>query len=450
MYTSTDEREGLVKTTWEFARNKFKQVDPHLTKLIDKVSPSDNLSIYLAYFPYGMLKGDTYSSYLPLPENQVCKLNDPNIDRTIIKDLGYGMMSSPLGIILDKSLEYFIEFDHQVFPYQIDTPGTIFNKGILLKRKSIRNYTPNGILKATAGARTAFMLPSINSHNGINTLSKKTNIELTTPRKLTDHYEIFKAINQSSINSWKACLAYFSEDWFKSILNDPAWIKIKNYILEDKENSDSFNANSPYYEIFYSKAQKDRNIRTSSPYLTNTAIHLIKIAIGEHPGYIPATTEELLPLQLIQSQISDSFQLKKTPTVMVPHSLIYEHEKHPVYYSMQFPTSPHFLTKKNEKVTANQEIDYLDTILNKFIEEMTKESSLLSGTIFSDISNNIRYNYFHNYPPKNGNLIQNSRELMTLDPRFSFCSCENTYSEFSFEGQFLRGCIQVEPINRKE
>ena len=449
MYTSIDENEGLVRTNWEYARDKFNLVDPHLTKLIDKVSPNNNMCIYLAYFPYGTLKGDTHSSYLPLLNNKVCKLNDPHIDKKIIKELGYGMKSSPLGMILDKSLEYFIEFDDQVFPYQIDNPGTIFNKGILLKRKSIRNYSPNGILKATAGARTAFMLPSINSHNGINKLSKKTDVELTTPRKLTDHFEIFKAINEYSNNSWKACLAYFSEDWVQNILNNPSWIEIKNYILEGKENNDSFNANSPYYEIFYSKAQKDRNIRTSSPYLTNTAIHLIKIAIGEHPGYIPATTEQLLPLTSIQSQISDSFQLKKTPTVMVPHSLIYETEKHPVYYSMQFPTSPHFLTKKNEKVTANQEIDYLDSILNKFIEEMTKENSLLSGTVFSEISQNIRYNYFHNYPPKESKLIKNSRELLTLDSRFSFCSCENTYNDFSFEGQFLRGCIQIEPINHR-
>ncbi|WP_419421631.1 hypothetical protein ACNVED_16785 (plasmid) [Legionella sp. D16C41] len=447
MYTSIDEKEGLVRTNWKHVRDKFNQADPHLTKLIDKVCPNDELIVYLAYFPYGMLKGDTQSSYLPLIDNQVCKLNDPKIDKKILKELGYGMNSSPLGMILDKSLEYFIEFDEQIFPYQIDNPGTIFNKGILLKKKSIRNYSPNGVLKATAGARTAFMLSSINSHNGINKLSKITECELTTPRKLTDHFQLFKAINQYFNNTWKACLAYFSEKWIQNILNDPAWIEIKNYILEGKENNDSFNANSPYYEIFYSKAQKDRNIRTSSPYLTNTAIHLIKIALGEHPGYIPATTEDLLPLNLIQSNISNAFQLKKIPTVMVPHSLIYEKDKHPVYYSMQFPTSPHFLTKKNEKVTANQEIDYLDNILHKFIDEMTKKDSLLSGTVFSELSSNVKFNYFHNYPPKESKLIKNSRSLLKLDPRFSFCSYESTYDDCSFEGQFLRGCIQVEPIN---
>ena len=446
MFTTIDENKGVVKTSWDEIRNRFQKVDPYLSKLIDDVSPNHKMPLYLIYFPYGMVKGDTSGSYLPLCDGGNVKLSDSDVGKEILNDLGYGMNSSPLGIILDKFIEYFIEFDNQVFPYQIHGPGTIFNKGILLRDKNDRNYSPNGILKATAGSRTAFMLPSINNHNGINKLSKFTNNELTTPRKHSDHFELFVAINQYTKQEWKSCLVYFSKSWITHLLSDPAWIEIKNYILEGKNSNDSFSSNSEYYDIFYSKAQKDRNLRTSSPYLTNTAIHLIKVALGKHPGYIPATTENLLPLRHIQRFISDAFQLRKVPTVMVPHSLIYEYENEPVYYSMQNPTTPHFLTKKNERVTANQEIDVVHGILSKFIEEMSKNDSLLSGTVFSEISNNIIFNYFHNYPPQNNNLIKNSRDLAELDPRFTFCSHENDYDEFSFEGQFLRGCIQIQPI----
>ncbi|QDP73712.1 hypothetical protein FOG18_13720 (plasmid) [Legionella israelensis] len=445
MYTAMDEGEGIVRTTWDTVRDRFTKVDPRLANLIDGVSPNNKFPIYLLYFPYGMLKGDTNSSYLPLLNGEIAKLSEPGIDKNLSKDLGYGMHSSPLGIILDKFIEYFIEFDEQSFPYLISGPGTIFNKGILLTKNGHRNYSPNGILKATSGARTAFMLPSINSHNGINRLSKAINQELTTPRKIIEHFNLFKAINQHTNHQWRCCLAYFSENWITHMLKDTAWVEIKNYILEGKSNKDSFNANSTYFDIFCSKAQKDRNIRISSPYLTNTAIHLIKVALGEYPGYVPATNEDILPLYNIQDLIADSFQLKKTPTVMVPHSLIYEKEKTPVYYSLQYPTTPHFLTKKNERVTANQEIDIIHGILSKLISEMSKEDSLLAGTVFADISKNISFNYFHNYPPRASKLIQNSRLLSDLDPRFTFNS-RKSYQEFSFEGQFLRGCIQIQPI----
>ena len=132
---------------------------------------------------------------------------------------------------------------------------------------------------------------------------------------------------------------------------------------------------------------------------------------------------------------------------MVPHSLIYEKEKEPVYYSLQNPTTPHFLTKKNERVTANQEIDVIHRILNKFIEEMSKKDSLLAETVFANISDNIRFNYFHNYPPKESFLINNSRHLSKLDPRFNYNSNKNGEYEFCFEGQFLRGCVQIQPNN---
>lgn len=444
MFTTEDEGKGLVKTTWENVRARFSKVDPYLAKLIDKVSPNNEFPIYLLYFPYGMLKGDTTSSYFPLMGGGIAKLSDPNIDKTILNDLGYGMNSSPVGIILDKSIEYFVEVNDQAFPYLISGPGTIFNRRFLLEKKGGRNYRPNSVLSATSGSRTAFMLPSINNHNGISRLSKKIGADLTTPRKLTEHFNLFKSISQYNNNNWCSCLAYFSESWITHILTDPEWSEIKHYILSETNNKESFSAGSVFFDIFCSKVQKDRNLRTSSPYLTNTAIHLIKIALGEYPGYIPATNEDMLPLNDIQDFITNTFQLRKTPTVMIPHQLIYEKEKNPVYYSLQYPTTPHFLSKKNENVTANQEIDIINDILSKLIDEMSKDGSFLSGTVFADLSKNIRFNYFHNYPPRESKLIQSSRLLSNLDPRFTH-NYEKSFPEFSFEGQFLRGCIQINP-----
>ncbi len=444
MFSSIDEGKGTVRTTWKEVRDRFEKVDPHLTKLIDNVSPDENFPIYLLYFPYGMLKGDTNDSYLPLSNGDVTKLSDPNIDKTILDDLGYGMHSSPLGIILDKYIEYFIEFNEQAFPYLISGPGTIFNKGILFTNKGIRNYSPNGILKATSGSRTAFMLPSINNQNGISKLSKEVNKKLITPRKTSEHFNLFKEINGHSNKPWYSCLAYFSKNWISHILTDHNWVEIKNYIIEGKTNKDSFNANNTFFEVFCSRVQKDRNLRLTSPYLTNTAIHLIKVALGEFPGYMPAVNEDKLPLENIQMVIEDAFQLKKTPTVMIPHSLIFEKEQHPVYYSLQYPTTHYFLLKKNERVTANNEIDTIDDILCNLLDEMSKEGSLLEGTVFADIPKNIDFNYFHNYPPKESKLIKNSRQLSELDPRFCYSTLSNT-EDFSFEGQFLRGCIQIQP-----
>ena len=113
MFTIVDEKKGVVKTYWSEVRDRFEKVNPHLSKLIDAVSPGKNMPIYLVYFPYGMLKGDTKQSYLPLCDGGHVTLSDVNIHKDIHQDLSYGMYSSPLGMILDKYIEYFIEFDNQ-------------------------------------------------------------------------------------------------------------------------------------------------------------------------------------------------------------------------------------------------------------------------------------------------------------------------------------------------
>lgn len=436
---------GTKKTEWKNIRSKFELVDKDLTRLIDNLSPGKEFPIYRLHLAYGSLKGDTRNSYIPLESGTMIPLADRSINKDISENLGYGSYSSPLGIILDKHLEYFIEIGDQVVPFFIDGPGSIFNRSLLVNQTTTRKYTPNGILKAVIGSRTAFMLPSINNHNGINKLSKRVGANLTPPRKSIEHFDIFKEINRKN-RDWRAILAYFSKSWIEALSKDSAWSELKNYILEGKSNNESFGANSIYYDLFFAKAQKDRNLRTSSPYLTNTAIHLIKLALGEHPGYIPCTNENLLPLNHIQRNIADAFQLKKAPTVMVPHSLVYEREILPVYYSLQNPTAPHFLAKRNEKVTANQEIEVIHSILSKFIDEMTKSESMLLNTVLEDVAKNVSFNYFHNCPPKDSELIRSSKVLAEKDPRFTFCSGGYSNIDFSCEGQFLRGCVEIAPL----
>ncbi|HHT0594796.1 TPA: hypothetical protein ACTXXA_003378, partial [Legionella anisa] len=81
MFTTVDEGNGIVKTYWSEIRERFQKVDPYLSKLIDDVSPNQKMPIYLIYFPYGMLKGDTKDSYLPLYDGNYIKLSDSNIDK---------------------------------------------------------------------------------------------------------------------------------------------------------------------------------------------------------------------------------------------------------------------------------------------------------------------------------------------------------------------------------
>lgn len=172
----------------------MERANPGFAALVNKLSPGKDYPLYLLYLPYGMLKGDTQSSYLPTIDGYLCKLTDPDLPKEINDDLGYGKDTSPLGMILEHEIEYFIDIDDNIFPYSVAGPGFIFNKSILLNKQSPHNYAPNGILKASAGARTAFLLPSINSYNNLIKLSNAISAKISSPKKLFDQGEILIAM----------------------------------------------------------------------------------------------------------------------------------------------------------------------------------------------------------------------------------------------------------------
>jgi hypothetical protein len=346
-------------------------------------------------------------------------------------------------MILEREIEYFIEIDGEVIPYDVAGPGRIFNKSIILNKKLSRNYSPNGVLKASAGSRTSFLLPSINSYNNIIKLSKALKSKIVSPKKISEHWNVFKKIvlSETVESNWRVCLLYFSEKWIHSLAQDPAWRDLKAYISESDRILHQYDSNNIFYEIFYSYAQRNYNLKITNPYIINTAIHLIKIALGEMPGYIPATDEQLLPLHNIQHAFCNFYDIEHHPTVMVPNIFRFETAKTPIYYSLQHPTMPSFSIKRNNRVSANNEIKAIEYILPSFLDSMKCDTSMLSKTVFSELANKINFSYFHNVPCGNDQII-GSEDLQAIDPRFTYGSTVSN-KKFCHEGKFLRGCIQI-------
>lgn len=113
----------------------------------------------------------------------------------------------------------------------------------------------------------------------------------------------------------------------------------------------------------------------------------------------------------------------------------------PIYYSLQHPTMPGLSIKRNDRISANNEIIAIDYILPYFMEAMRSKEGMLKNTIFSQLSELIEFKYFHNVPCGKENIL-NSDSLQNLDTRFLY-SYNNVKGKFCSEGKFLRGCVQI-------
>ncbi|RDI48069.1 hypothetical protein [Aquicella lusitana] len=454
MATITDDNNGIIKVYWADIRERVAQAEPVFADIVDQLNPDKTFPLYLVYLPYGALKGDTTSSYFPDGKGGYYRLSDPEAPKGITKDLGYGSDGSPMGMVLEKQLEYFIDLKHKgiTIPWLIYSPGQFFPFSTILGCKSRHVYAPNGLLTVTSGVRSTFMLPNIGCNSNYVNLRRDFNVQRQAPKSLYEHWYVFKEIIQSNVLNchWRSCLMYFSEKWVNKLHSDKAWISLKLYLHEVAWRKFEYERNRVYYDIAFSIIQEKRNLKPN-PYLTDTARHLFTTALGGAPGYVPSCNNDALPANLLQRVFLDCYGLKKyIPTLMQPAHFDFEKSKYPVYYSLQNPSTYVFSPKSREGSSTIVEILELEHIMNIFCEELANDSNICSDTIIGKIAKNVNFNYFHNKADRQA-VIRPSSDIPFADKRFEAGSLngEGSIGKFAADAPFVRGCISIDSKDNK-
>jgi hypothetical protein len=448
MFSMQDANNGMIKLSWKDVRDKVRSVEPHFAKLVDKINPDASFPLYLAFYPYGELDADTQSTLFPDQQGGFYRLTDANVPNEVMQDLGYSVNNTPLGMVLEKQIECFVNLKSNkiTIPTFIYTPGKIFPLTRILNNKNNRIYAPYGLLCSTAGARSAFMLPNIGCSTNHVLLQRDFKIKTPAPKTLYDHWQIFKEIARSKIanSDWRCCVMYFSEKWIEKINSDSAWNELKQYLQELAWHQCEYEINRIHYDMIFSIIQQKCNLKPN-PYLTDTAKHLFTTALGISPGYAPAVDDSALPVKILQKAFIESYGLKKyTPTVFHPIHYNFETEKYPIYYSLHNPSTLVFSPKSREVSSTLNEIRELEHIMNVFSRELAKDDGMCSPvSMMNKLAKKIKLNYFHSKIDSHG-IVQLSSEIPANDERFNYLVDRgNSQAGFANDGPFVRGCIRI-------
>ncbi|HAT8564340.1 TPA: hypothetical protein JA969_11960 [Legionella pneumophila] len=438
--------QGIERVYWKDIRDAFYKVAPEFTSKVDLLSPDENYPLYVLSFPFGSIIGDDKSQFIPNENGSFYRLNSSETPKDIFDDIGYGADSSPLGMVLTKSIEFFVDLPekNRTIPIAIMNPGNFFNFTRVLSEYKPLPYAPNGLLNATAGARTIFSLPYLTCNTSFRKLEREVGVLSKIPSSPYDHWQLFKDIVNSSSNkgNWNMQLIYFSKKWVDSILHDTQWNSIKSFLFQLAWKESEYTRNQYYFDIAYSLMQEKGNF-TINPYLTDTARHVLDIVVAAYPGLAPITNDNLAPLKLLQHTLTYSYGLKKyIPTIIAPQYFSLNNSNTDVYYSMQYPTTRSFSPKTQNTISTLKNLEDLNRIIEKFKLFILRDDGIWEGSILQNKVKNTGITYVHT---SNGIDISLAQDIVQEDSRFNFfypnCAPDNAMPANT--ANFFRGCIKL-------
>ena len=210
----------LTKVTWDEIKPQIQTVNSELFEIIETISPTQNMPLYVAEYPYGAIMDDGLF-YYPNKEGDLKRLDDPSVSKDLQKDMSYAEQHTPMGLSMNKVIETFTMTHHGVAPWYLYYPGQMFALSFYLSNAV--SFVPIQALKMSSGARSIYMLPHIGDGFYHKSLQKEFNLLSEAPKNLTDHWDAFRQIaaTESGINIWRNKVLLFTNPWIEKIKNHP-------------------------------------------------------------------------------------------------------------------------------------------------------------------------------------------------------------------------------------
>ncbi len=429
---------NIQKLCWKDIRLEVCKVNPALAAEIDQLSPEKNHALIKARYSWGSFLLDNGHFYLPDKNGGVVDINHPVIPEKLRKKLFYNN-SIPLGIVLNKSIEFHMQTLDRNIPYHVMNEGDIFGLSLSLTEDKSSHYIDK-INTMTAGTHSLIMLPKISDVKGYKNLKKEFRLNSSMPVGLNQSQillEIFKKSHQSE-DMWFVDVLYFTGSWiddgkmmnyrlFREFLFSYAWEK--NSFLRDQS----------LFNRLFSSAINHKNLKPNL-YLLDTARHLCYIAMQHYPGFKIAVDDTVAPVSLFKEIFTGIYGLKYIPTMVHP-CYLESSSKSSIYYSLEVPTIIDFSTKSKKirnKLDDLREIKYILTNVIEYFDNNFRKSD---EVFFQNIKKMISLEYFHNDEDKFGQ-IKLSDELIYLDKDIKKEVQNNLGKSFCKSSLFFRGCIQ--------
>ncbi len=437
MKTSEHDARNIVELTWRDVRNDVKKVNQGLVKIIDELPLTKEHTLIKIPYPYGTKILNNGVLQWPNHKGHYVSYSDPCFDSKLVEKCQYSPV--PVSVLLDKSIEVYVETPDRVVPLSLLSKGVVFGLWETLDPKS--SLFIEKLWQITSGARTVFMLPKISDAICHKKIQKQFKTLSGAPKDIIGQWNVFREITSSPASSfnWSTDILIFTKAWFdKKYRRDQQWRQFDYYLLNTAWLQSSHWRSRMYFEIIWEAFSLDivkRNLRPTQNQI-NTVKHLIGIGTGIFPGFRPALNDEAAPVSDLQNVYLEIYGLKEyAPIIMQPWQFLDDQCNEPVYYSLNFPTQLDFISKN-----IRSTLEELRAIM-RLNDTMMSRVKIEEKMIFK-MMQSLEFNYYHSEPDElnqiktTGNILKDDKQLSDLISLFKS-------RKFPTHASFLRGCIAI-------
>jgi hypothetical protein len=427
-------------STWDDVRKQVMSVNPEFARIIDKLSPGPEFTLYKVTYPYGshiLQKGDLY---LPTKDGLV-SLKDQSVSPTIKKAIGYNAYSNPVTMVLKNSAEMFIPIEGRIIPYSIVKSGDVFGLWTVLDGL-ISHCPPLFLWDMTAGARSVSMLSKISDSMSHRRLVQHYQIDHSCPKSLLDHWGIFTEIaNDPSFGDpWQMEMLYFSRKWFDK-LKDPEWVAFRSYLQGLAWRSSAYWRNQYTSNLMWTHIQREESIKPSA-YTSDIVKHLFAVGVSALPGFAPALNDFLGPFQRIQTAYHDVYRMRDYPPIIMQPEYFDSALNNTVYVSLQFMSAMDLAPKSNDRSSTIADLYAVQSLVQKYLRGVTKGGFNMKGARLYEMANTVDYRFYHSDSGQYPNIVS-SASIPKKDSAFTELMKKFHATSFPARGSFLRGCVSI-------
>jgi len=434
--------------SWADIKAQVQSFNPSLVNAIATIKEGDSFPVVRVRYPFGADIAKDGKFYIPHLDGSIA-YDDPSIDPGLKSLLAYPWKVTPVGLITHNACEIFVDLPSHHSPLSLFTKGKMLSVLSLIEPEWFASVMASAY-SAKAGCRSLLLLPKIADTQSHQRLTERLNLgQIACPEDFSMQWPLFEAIGSATQteDSWYTEVIYFGKPFFHALATTPEY---KHQLTHLVWPSSVLFRHQVVYDVIWQTFIDEHCLLKlrNNVAVVQTVKHLLKVCLGQAPGYMPVSNEESAPIKLLTHSYLSLYNIRYHWPVFM--QIVRWNFKEPLYYSLSHPLFMHPLSTAAKGTSSLRDIIAVKHVLGDFIDKaLTHQLCFsLAETRLLEKLQDLEFDYFHLKGDIATGIRSDIDALQVEDSRFMHMHAKaQTKKSYGFpkHSDFFRGCIRIRP-----